>query len=359
MSMTDYRINPKNGLEFGLYSLGDHMPDALTGERVSAEERVNQIIQEAKLAEDAGLDFFSIGESHQQYFVGQAHAVLLGAVAQATSKIKLGSAATIVSTSDPVRIYENFATIDLLSNGRAEIIGGRASRLGLFELLGYNVSDYEELFEEKFELLLKINQEKRITWQGNFRAPLHDAEILPRPLNDKLPIWRAVGGPAESAIKAGMQGVPMAIAMLGGPVAIFKRSVDAYRQSLRLSGYQPTDFPVATTGLFYAAADTKTALREFYPYVDKGITLANGTGFNKRLFANGAKIQDVMAIGSPQAIIEKILYQYEQFGHQRYMAQIDFGGLPFEKVMKNIEIIGKDILPAIKKYTRKWLKWKL
>lgn len=151
----------------------------------------------------------------------------------------------------------------------------------------------------------------------------------------------------------------MAIAMLGGPVAIFKRSVDAYRQSLRLSGYQPTDFPVATTGLFYAAADTKTALREFYPYVDKGITLANGTGFNKRLFANGAKIQDVMAIGSPQTIIEKILYQYEQFGHQRYMAQIDFGGLPFEKVMKNIEIIGKDILPAIKKYTRKWLKWKL
>ncbi|WP_172573843.1 LLM class flavin-dependent oxidoreductase, partial [Ligilactobacillus agilis] len=156
MSMTDYRINPKTGLEFGLYSLGDHMPDALTGERVSAKERVNQIIQEAKLAEDAGLDFFSIGESHQQYFVGQAHAVLLGAVAQATSKIKLGSAATIVSTSDPVRIYENFATIDLLSNGRAEIIGGRASRLGLFELLGYNVSDYEELFEEKFELLLKI-----------------------------------------------------------------------------------------------------------------------------------------------------------------------------------------------------------
>ena len=170
MSMTDYRINPKTGLEFGLYSLGDHMPDALTGERVSAKERVNQIIQEAKLAEDAGLDFFSIGESHQQYFVGQAHAVLLGAVAQATSKIKLGSAATIVSTSDPVRIYENFATIDLLSNGRAEIIGGRASRLGLFELLGYNVSDYEELFEEKFELLLKVNYPS-LKWEACSSRP--------------------------------------------------------------------------------------------------------------------------------------------------------------------------------------------
>lgn len=179
MSMQDYRINPKNGLEFGLYSLGDHMPDALTGERVSAKERVDQIVQEAVLAEQAGLDFFSIGESHQKYFVGQAHAVMLGAVSQATEKIKIGSAATIVSTSDPVRIYENFATLDLLSNGRAEIIGGRASRVGLFELLGYDLRDYEELFEEKFELLLKINQEKFVTWEGNFRAPLKNAEVLP------------------------------------------------------------------------------------------------------------------------------------------------------------------------------------
>ena len=150
MAMEDYRINKENGLEFGLYSLGDHMPNALTGKRVSAKERIDQIVAEAKLAEEAGLDFFSVGESHQKYFVGQAHAVILGAVAQATEKIKIGSSATIVSTSDPVRIYENFATLDLLSNGRAEIIGGRASRLGLFDLLGYNVNDYEELFEEKF-----------------------------------------------------------------------------------------------------------------------------------------------------------------------------------------------------------------
>ena len=216
MTMEDYRINKENGLEFGLYSLGDHMPNALTGKRVSAKERIDQIVAEAKLAEEAGLDFFSVGESHQKYFVGQAHAVILGAVAQATEKIKIGSSATIVSTSDPVRIYENFATLDLLSNGRAEIIGGRASRLGLFDLLGYNVNDYEELFEEKFELLLKINENHRINWEGNFRAPLKDAEVLPRPLNDKLPIWRAVGGPAESAIKAGLQGVPMTITLLGG-----------------------------------------------------------------------------------------------------------------------------------------------
>lgn len=352
MSVQDYRINPKNGLEFGLYSLGDHMPDALTGERISAKERVDQIVQEAVLAEQAGLDFFSIGESHQKYFVGQAHAVMLGAVSQATKKIKIGSAATIVSTSDPVRIYENFATLDLLSNGRAEIIGGRASRVGLFELLGYDLKDYEELFEEKFELLLKINQEKFVTWEGNFRAPLKNAEVLPRPLNDKMPIWRAVGGPAESAIKAGRQGVPMAIAMLGGQVSIFKRSVMAYRESLAINGYNPDDFPVATTGLFYAAKDSQTALREFYPYVNKGIEIANGTGFNKRLFANGAHPKDVMAIGSPQQIIEKILYQYEEFGHQRYMAQIDFGGMPFKKVMENIEMIGTTILPAVKKYTK-------
>lgn len=352
MAMEDYRINKENGLEFGLYSLGDHMPNALTGKRVSAKERINQIVAEAKLAEEAGLDFFSVGESHQKYFVGQAHAVILGAVAQATEKIKIGSSATIVSTSDPVRIYENFATLDLLSNGRTEIIGGRASRLGLFDLLGYNVNDYEELFEEKFELLLKINENHRVNWEGNFRAPLKDAEVLPRPLNDKLPIWRAVGGPAESAIKAGLQGVPMTITLLGGPLPIFKRSIDAYRQSLKMKSYNPSDFPVATTGFFYAADDTKTALRELYPYVDQGMKLANGTGYHKRLFANGADMNDVMLVGSPQQIIEKMIYQYEELGHQRYLAQIDFGGMPFEKVMKNIEIIGTKILPEVKKYTK-------
>lgn len=232
--MKEYRIDQSKGLEFGLYTLGDHLPNPNTGERISAKQRIDEIIELAKLAEQAGIDIFSVGESHQEYFASQAHAVVLSAIAQATEKIKIASSSTIISTSDPVRVYENFATIDLISDGRAEIVAGRASRIGLFELLGYNVQDYVGLFEEKFDLLLQINKEEVINWSGQFREPLRNAKILPRPKNGSLPIWRAVGGTPESAMKAGYAGVPMILAALGGPARHFKgRYYSACRISRR------------------------------------------------------------------------------------------------------------------------------
>ena len=351
--MEKYRIDQSKGLEFGLYTLGDHLPDPHTGVRIPAKQRIQEIVELAKLSEQAGIDFFSVGESHQEYFATQAHAVVLAAIAQATEKIKIASSSTIISTSDPVRVYENFATLDLLSEGRAEIIAGRASRVGLFELLGYELHDYEALFEEKFDLLLKINQEEVINWNGQFRAPLHNAKVLPRPQNGSLPIWRAVGGTPASAIKAGYAGVPMFLAHLGGPATVFKRSIDAYREAARRSGYDPTKLPVSTAGFFYAAETTQQAQREYYPHINEGMKLTNGQGFPKQQFAQGADKRDIMNIGSPQQIIEKILYQHELFGHQRYIAQMDFGGVPFDKLAKNIELIGTEILPAIKKYTTK------
>jgi alkanesulfonate monooxygenase SsuD/methylene tetrahydromethanopterin reductase-like flavin-dependent oxidoreductase (luciferase family) len=305
----------------------------------------------AKLAEQAGVDFFSVGESHQEYFTTQAHSVVLAAIAQATEKIKIGSSSTIISTSDPVRVYEDFATIDLISNGRAEIVAGRASRVGLFNLLGYNTRDYEELFEEKFELLNQLNEEEIITWKGEFRPPLNNARIYPRPKNGSLPIWRAVGGTPASAIKAGYAGVPMILATLGGPASVFKGSIDAFREAAKMKGYDPTSLPVGTTGFFYAAETTQQALEEYYPHINEGMQLTNGRGFAKQLWAQGADTRSVMNVGSPQQIIEKILYQHELLGHQRYIAQMDFGGVPFDKLAKNIEIIGTEILPAIRKYT--------
>lgn len=352
MGMEQYRIDKSKGLEFGIYTLGDHIPNPATGKRISAQQRIKEIIELAQLAEQAGIDFFSVGESHQEYFTTQAHSVVLSAIAQATEKIKIGSSSTIVSTSDPVRIYEDFSTIDLISNGRAEIIGGRASRVGLFELLGYDLRDYEELFEEKFELLLQINKEKVVNWEGQFRAPLKDAEVIPRPLDGTLPIWRAVGGAPASAIKAGYQGVPMYLAMLGGPAATFKVSVDAYRETLAEAGYNPEDFPIATAGFFYAAETTQQAMQEAYPYTDQGLRLINGQSYPKQQFAQAQDTRSIMNIGSPQQIIEKMLYQHEMFGHQRYIGQMDFGGVPFDKLMKNIELIGNEILPAIRKYTK-------
>lgn len=351
--MEKYRIDESKGLEFGVFSLGDHLPNPITGQRVSAEQRMHEFIEYAKFAEEAGIDFFSIGESHQKYFATQAHAVVLAAVAQATEKIKLGSSSTIISTSDPVRVYEDFATIDLISKGRAEIVAGRASRIGLFDLLGYNLRDYEELYEEKFELLLKINEEEKVNWEGQFRAPLKNAEILPRPQNNWMPIWRAVGGSPASAIKAGIAGVPAYFGGLAGPASGVKQRIDAYREAARSNGSDPSKLPTAMSGHLYAAETTQQALKEYWPLFSEGVQRTNGMDFPKQLFAQAADSHNVMNIGSPQEIIEKILYQHEQFGHQRYIAEIDFGGMPFDQAIKNIELIGTEIMPAVKKYTAK------
>ena len=351
--MENYRIDSSKGMEFGLYSLGDHIPNPLTGERISAQQRIQELIEASQLAEQAGIDVFGVGESHQTYFTTQAHTVVLGAIAQATKKIKLASTATVLSVSDPVRVYEDFATIDLISNGRAEIVAGRGSRVGAYHLLGVELQDYEEIFEEKLALLKKINEEDYVTWEGQFRAPLNHAQILPQPLNGSLPIWRAVGGPPASAIKAGYMGIPMMLTTLGGPAVNFKPSVEAYREAAERSGFDSNTLPIATTSLFYVGDTTQEALQGMYPHLNGGFQAIRGSGYPKQQFAQAPDVRDALMVGSKEQIIEKLLYQHELYGMQRFMAQIDFGGVPFTKIMKNIEIIGNDIIPAVKKYTVK------
>lgn len=350
--MEKYRINQKDGMEFGLYSLGDHISNPLTGKRIPAQQRINEIVELAKLAEQAGIDVFGLGESHQTYFATQAHTVILGAIAQATEKIKISSSATVLSVSDPVRVYEDFATIDLLSNGRAEIVAGRGSRVGAYHLLGVDLQDYEEIFEEKLALLKQINEEDRVTWEGKYRAPLNNAEIIPRPKEGSLPIWRAVGGPPASAIKAGYMGVPMILTTLGGPAMNFKVSVEAYHEALQRSGYDPATMPIGTTSLFYVGETTKEALQGMYPHIDNGFKAIRGAGYPRQQFAQSPDYRDALMVGSTDEIIEKLLYQYELFGMQRFLAQIDFGGVPFDKLMKNVELIGDKIIPALKKHTK-------
>ncbi len=342
-------------LEFGLYSLGDHLLNPLKGEKVSYEQRINEIIEASKLADEAGIDVFAVGESHQEHFTTQAPTVVLGAIAQATKHIKVSSSSTIISATDPVRVFEDFATLDLISHGRAEIVAGRASRTGIFDLFGYDLKDYDELFEEKLGLLLELNKTERITWSGKYRPELRNMKIFPRPIDNTLPIWRAVGGPPASAIKAGKQGVPMMITTLGGPAMNFKGSIDAYRQAATEAGFDasPKSLPVSIASLFYTAETTQDAMREFYPHLNTGMSFIRGVGYPKQQFANSPDYREALMVGSPQQIIEKILYQHELYGHQRFMAQLDFGGVPFENVMKNIELIGNDIIPAIKKHLSK------
>lgn len=351
--MAQLNINTAKGMEFGLYSIGDLTPNPHTGVAIPAQQRIHELVQASQLADQAGLDVFAVGESHEHYFTTQAHTVILGAIAQATERIKIASSASVISTADPVRLYEDFATIDLLSNGRAEIVAGRGSRIGVYDLLGYDVQDYEELFEEKLELLLQLNREKRVIWEGQFRAPLNNATILPQPVDEQLPIWRAVGGPPASAIKAGAAGVPMMLTTLGGPASNFKIAVDAYRETATANGYDITKLPLATTSLFYVADNSQDALREYYPHLNTGMKAIRGVGYPKQQFAQAIDKRDALMVGSPQQVIEKLLYQYELFGQQRFMAQIDFGGVPMAKIERNIDLIATQIMPAIKKYTAK------
>lgn len=351
--MKNYRIDSSQGMEFGIYSIGDHIANPNTKQRISSQQRIEELIAASKLADDAGIDVFAVGESHQAHFTTQAHTVILGAIAQATKNIKISSSATVLSVSDPVRVYEDFATLDLLSNGRAEIMAGRGSRLGAYHLLGYDVEDYEALFEEKLDLLVKLNNEERVTWRGHFRSPLQDVVIHPQPKDGSLPIWRAVGGPPNSAILAGRAGIPMTLTTLGGPAENFKIAVDAYRDSAYKNGFDPNQLPVATTSLFYTAKDSQQALQEFYPHLHHGMQALRGTGYPREQFDAATDHRDALMVGSPQQIIEKLHYQYELYGQQRFLAQVDFGGVPFKQVQSNIELIATEIMPAVKKFTKK------
>lgn len=334
-------------LQFGIYSLGDYLADAKTNNIVSEQQRIEEIIKYAKLAEEHGLDFYSVGESHQEHFISQAHALILAAIARETKTIRLSSSSTIISTSDPVRVYENFATLDLLSNGRAEIVAGRASRVGLFGLLGYSLRDYEALFEEKFELLLKLFNEDKITWSGKFRAPLNDQILYPKPLQKEFPIWRAVGGHKGSAFLAGQQGVPMSLAALGGSASYFNETVETYKKSLAV--HHPNLEPqIAIDNFMYIADTDEEAFKEYYQYADQTMRKVNGNGFSKQGYSTALDIRNVMLIGSPETIINKIVYQYNMFKHDRHFFQIDIGGMPYDKVAKIIETLGEVILPAVK-----------
>ncbi|MDK6805712.1 LLM class flavin-dependent oxidoreductase [Aerococcus sp. UMB7834] len=347
-------FDPSQGLEFGLYSLGEHMPNPFTGQQTSVQERIKEIIEMAVLAEEAGLDCFMLGESHQDYFISQAHFVILSAIAAKTQKIKLGSAASILSTADPVRVFEEAATIDLISDGRMEIVGGRASRLGIFDLFGYDFADYEDLFDEKFDLLLAINENNPITWQGRFRPELKEQKIIPRPQNPDqgLPIWQAVGGSLGSAERAGQRGVPLQLAHLAGTIDSYEIHIDVYRRQAKEAGYRAENLPVSTGGFFFPREDMKEAYRLYYPCVDQGLRLANGRGISKRLFAQGQDQRSVINVGEPNFIIDKVLAQHEAYQNQRYIAQIDNGGMPFDEIKKTIILIGEKILPKIKQYTR-------
>lgn len=347
------------GMEIGLYTLGDIGQDPLTGETVTAGLRMKEIIEAAKLADEAGLDVFGVGEHHRLDYATSAVPVVLAAIAQVTKRIKLTSATTVLSTVDPVRLYENFATLDLVSDGRAEIIGGRGALIESYPLFGYDINNYDELFAENLELLLELNARERVTWDGQFRSSLRNADIAPRPNQKTLPLWVGVGGTPESAIRAGTLGVGMALAILGGNPERFKPLVELYRQAGTAKGHPSENLKIAVTAHGYISNTTEEAKEEFYPYYSNYWSYVNrqrgmsGTKISRADFDDMSAPSTGLMVGSPQQMVEKILHQYELFGHERFLAQMDIGGLPFKKVAESIEFFATKVAPIVRKETAK------
>ena len=339
-------------MELGIYTFGD-LPAGARGPQ-AAQQRLKEIVAAAKLADEAGLHVFGVGEHHRSDYAVSAHTVVLGAIAAVTQNIRLTSAVTILSSADPVRVFEDFATLDLLSSGRAELMAGRGAFVESFPLFGFALDDYEALYNEKLELLLKLRSNERITWQGKFRSALEDVEVAPRPASPHLPIWIGAGGTPQSAVRAGQAGLPLNLANIGGEPARFKPFIDLYRKTGLEAGHAPGDLKVAISGHLHVQKDSQRARDEFFPHYshymrhnlpqrDRGWEISRGD------YEQLASPRGSLFVGSPQEIADKILYEHDLFGHQRFLAQIDIGGLPFAKVAQVIELLACDVLPIVKR----------
>ncbi|HYF76890.1 MAG TPA: LLM class flavin-dependent oxidoreductase [Symbiobacteriaceae bacterium] len=351
------RDNGSAEFEFGIYSLGEMIPGP-SGQVGSARKRIEEIITAAKLADEAGLDVFGVGEHHRLDFVTSSYAMILSAIAQATKRIRLTSTLSVISAADPVRVFEDFATLDLISGGRAEIIVGRGAFLESFQLFGADLKNYDDLFANKLDLMLKLNSQERVTWNGKYRPALVDAEISPRPVQKSLPLWIGVGGTPESAARAGRLGQHMALGILGGDPARVKPLVDIYRSSAQAAGHDPSKLRVSVTGHSYIAKTSQQALDEFHPhYVNYFSYFMKERG--RRFWVSRSDLDamtapdEVLAVGSPQQLIEKILYQHELFGHSRFMGQFDMGGQPLSKVAAAIELLATEVAPVVRREIRK------
>ena len=341
-------------MQLGLYTFGD-LPAGAGGED-AARKRLVEVVEAARLADQAGLAVFGVGEHHRSDYAISSPAVVLGAIAAVTRDIRLTTAVTILSSADPVRVFEDFATIDLLSSGRAELTVGRGAFVESFPLFGHALGDYDALYEEKLDLLLQLFARDRITWHGRFRPALHDAEVAPRPVGSEPPVWVGAGGTPASAVRAGRAGLPLNLANIGGEPARFVPFVDLYRHSGRVAGHDPAGLKVGVSSHLHVAEDSRRALDDFYPYYARYMAhnLPNrerGWQVSRADYETLAGPHGALFVGSPQQIVDKILYEHELFGHDRFMAQVDIGGLPFATVAKTIELLATDVLPVVRRTT--------
>ncbi len=339
-------------MQLGISTFGEVTPDHLAGKAVNAHQRVQELLAEVKLADEVGLDVFAFGEHHRPDFVISAPEIFMAAAAAITKNIHLSSSVTVLSSVDPVRTFQNFATVDLISNGRAEMIAGRGSFIESFPLFGFDLDDYDELFTEKLEMFLQINKQEVLNWKGQFRPPVINQGIYPRPIQEQIPVWIGVGGTPASARRAGRLNLPMIIAILGSAPKHFVSFVELYRESAEKAGHDVSKLQLAISSQFYVAENSKLAADEFYPSYE---ALMNRVGkdrgwspMNRDQF-EWLRKDGPLVVGDVQQAVDKIMTQYELFHNTRFVAQLVTGHTPHVNTLKAIELFGTKVAPVVRK----------
>ena len=338
-------------MELGITTFIETYPDPATGETIDHGTRIRQVLEEIELAEEVGLSVYGIGEHHRPDFAGSSPAVVLAAAAGRTERIRLSSAVIILSSADPVRTFQDFATLDQVSSGRAELMVGRGSFIESFPLFGYALSDYEQLFAEKLDLLLSLRDTERVTWSGDHRPPLHGQGIYPRPHQDPLPVWVAVGGTPESIVRAASRGLPVALAIIGGHPARFAVLAELHRRTLVEHGHDPAQVPLAVHGHGYVADSTQQAAQEYYaPYAVAMSQLGRERGWgpmSRPQFEAMRGPDGSLVLGDPVTVADKIVEWRRVLGVERFMLHISVGTLPHDQVMRSIELLGTEVAPLV------------
>lgn len=342
-------------MELGISTFGEIHPDGTSGNAVNAHKRVQELLEEVKLADEVGLDVYAFGEHHRPDFVISAPEILISAAAAITKNIRLSSSVTVLSSADPVRTFQNFATADLVSGGRVEMIAGRGSFIESFPLFGFDLNDYDALFTEKLEMFLQINKQEIVSWQGNFRAPIRNQGVYPRPLQQEIPVWIGVGGTPASAKRAGALNLPMIIAILGSAPKHFVPFVELYRESAAKAGHDVSKLQLAISSQFYIAKNSQQAADEFYPSYEALMTrVGKDRGWSPMTREQFEYLRDFgpLIVGDPQQAIDKIMQQYELFGNTRFVAQLVTGFTKHKDILKAIELYGTRVAPVVRKETK-------
>ncbi len=338
--------------EIGCYTFVEWDVDPLTGKKLDARTRINHLLETIDLADQVGLDVFGIGEHHRPDFLSSAPAVILGAAASRTKKIRLSTAVTVLSSDDPVRVFQDFATLDLLSGGRAEIMAGRGAFIESFPLFGYDLNDYDALFVEKLDLLLKLRRSEVVSWNGRYRSALEQQGIFPRPLQNEIPIWIAVGGTPGSASRAGNLGLPMALGIIGGMPENFLPLVNIHQQAWQRAGHDPANWRLSVNSRGFVGNDSKQAINDYFPslkaMMDKLGRERGFRGLTRGEYESACGLRGSDYVGSPDEVIEKILFQQNILHFDRLLLQMDIGAVPHEQLMRSIELLGTKVAPVVR-----------